>query len=114
MTMGLAFTSATSGKQYPDIRDVPHTDAIHKDFNGTTEEHKSYPSNTSSTDGPDKEDRKLTLLDLAKWAQERQWKWRGSPDVGTNHDAYFLEAAEEDLVSDNEDNEADKSLDAKR
>ena len=98
--MCLTSTFATAGKQSLDLKDVQHSNAVHKNFNVTTEGQKSYLPNPSSIDTPDEEkrgDKKLTLLDLAKWAQERQWKWKGSPDVGTNHDAYFLEAAEEAL-----------------
>ena len=95
--MCLTSAFATTSKRYPDLRDVQHTDAIHKNFNGTTEERKSYPSNTSSTDVPDKEDRKLTLLDLANGLKNDSGSGEEVPDVGTNHDAYFLEAAKEDL-----------------
>src|SRR6266849_7287758 len=95
--MCLISTFSTVGKQYPNLEHVRQSDAVHKAFSATLEEQKLYPPSTSSSDVPDEEksgDRKLTLLELAKWAQEQQWEWKGSPNVGTNHDAYFLEAAE--------------------
>ena len=102
--MYLAFTFATSGKKLSYPKDEQYVDAVHKAFNTTKEERKLYPASTSSIDVPDEEksrDKKQALLDLVKWAQEQQWK--GSPDLGTNHDAYFLKAAKEDLEADDDD-----------
>ncbi len=92
--MCLISTFSTVGKQYPNLEHVRQSDAVHKAFSATLEEQKLYPPSTSSSDVPDEEKNipgTLALLKLAKLAQERQWK--GSPDLGTNHDAYFLEAA---------------------
>jgi len=96
--MCLISTFATVGKQYPDLEHVWHSDAVHKAFSATLEEQKLCPPSTSSNDVPDEEKNisgTLALLKLAKLAEERQWK--GSPDLGTNHNAYFLKAALETL-----------------
>ncbi len=95
--MDLTSTFATASKLSPGLKEAQYSNAVHKVFSTTLEEQKSHPASTSSIDVPNEEksgDRKLTLLELAKWAQEQQWEWKGSPNVGTNHDAYFLEAAE--------------------
>ena len=63
-------------------------------------EQKPYLASTSSVDVPDEKKNisgTLGLLELAKWAQEQQFEWKGSPNVGINHDAYFLEAALDSL-----------------
>src|SRR5260370_1140839 len=77
-------------------------------------EQKPYLASTSSVDVPDEKKNisgTLGLLELAKWAQEQQWK--GSPDLSTNHDAYFLKAAKEDLEFDDDD-EDDELLEVER
>ncbi len=116
--MCLISTFATTGKQYPDLEDAQYANAVYKAFNVTREEQKSYLASTSSVESPDEEKNiagTLGLLELAKWAQEQKWEWKGSPNVGVNHDAYFYEAAKEDLEDDDdEDNEADEALEAKR
>ncbi|SRR5260370_15658760 len=115
--MCLISTFSTVGKQYPDLEHVWHSDAVHKAFSAATEEQKPYLASTSSVDVPDEEksrDKKQALLDFVKWAQEQQWK--GSPDLSTNHDAYFYEAAKEDLESDDDDDDdenADGALETK-
>ena len=115
--MNLAFMSATSGKQYPDLEDVWNSNVVHKDFSTIAENQKLDSLNSSSikdlSEGKSR-DRKQALLAFVKWAQEQQWK--GSPDLSTNHDAYFYEAAKEDLQhdEDDEDDEEDELLEAKR
>ena len=62
-----------------------------------------YLAGTSSAEVPDEKKNiagTLGLLELAKWAQEQQFEWKGSPNVGINHDAYFIEAAEAALEAD--------------
>jgi hypothetical protein len=111
--MSLAFTSATSGKQYPDIKDTWKSNVVHKDFSAIEEKQKLDSLNSSTikdlSEGKSR-DKKQSLLEFVKWAQEQQWK--GSPDLSTNHDAYFYEAAKEDLEA--VDNDDDDVLEAER
>ncbi len=98
--MCLTFAFATASKQYPCPKDAQHLDTVHKAFNAIKEEQKPYLASTSSVDVPDEKKNisgTLGLLELAKWAQEQQFEWKGSPNVGINHDAYFLEAALDSL-----------------
>jgi hypothetical protein len=102
--MDLACISATSGKQYPDLKDVQYSNAVHKNFGIKVENQKPDSLSNSSTKDLGEErsrGKKQALLDLVKWAQEQQWK--GSPDLSTNHDAYFLKAAKEDLEVDDDE-----------
>jgi len=111
--MCLTSTFATAGKQSLNLKDAQHSNAVRKGFITTAEKQEFYPSNTDSIKVLDEEksrDKKYTLLDLVKWAQEQQWK--GSPDLSTNHDAYFYEAAKEDLEADDDDD--DGVLEAER
>jgi hypothetical protein len=106
--MNLACTSTTSGKQYPDLKYIQHSNAVHKAFGIKVENQKPDSLNSSSIQVLDEEKsrgKKQALLDLVKWAQEQQWK--GNPDLSTNHDAYFLKAAKEDLEVDDEVLEAE-------
>src|SRR4051794_25505804 len=102
--MDLACISATSGKQYPDLKDVQHSNAVHRAFGIKAENQKPVSLSSSSIKDLDEEKsrgKKQALLDLVKWAQEQQWK--GSPDLSTNHDAYFLKATKEDLEVDGDE-----------
>src|SRR5260370_10173163 len=111
--MCLTFAFATAGKQYPCPKDVQHSNAVHKAFGTILEEQKPYSPSTSSIDVPDEEKNipgTLALLKLAKLAQERQWK--GSTDLSTNHDAYFLEAVKEMLEAKNDNDDEDDDASA--
>src|SRR5205807_10526012 len=99
--MDLTSTFSTSDKQYPDLKNVWNLNAVHKGFSAIVENQKPYLASTSSIEAPDEKKDiagTLGLLELAKWDQEQQWK--GSPDLSTNHDAYFYEEAKEDLEAD--------------
>jgi len=107
--MYLAFTFSTSDKQYPDLKNVWYSNVVHKGFSTTIEGQEFYSPNTDSIKVLKEEksrDKKYTLLDLVKWAQEQQWK--GSPDLSTNHDLYFYEAAKEDLEDDDGNDDDDE------
>src|SRR5258708_6636 len=111
--MCLISTFSTVGKQYPDLEHVWHSDAVHKAFSATLEEQKPHLASDSSIEVADEEKNipgTLALLKLAKLAQERQWK--GSPDLGTNHDAYFLEAVKEMLEAKNDNDDEDDDASA--
>jgi hypothetical protein len=98
--MYLTSTFATASKLSPCLKEVQYSNAVHKDFSTTVEEQKPHPANINSIEVPDEEKNipgTLALLKLAKWAQEQQFEWKGSPNVGINHDAYFIEAAQEAL-----------------
>jgi len=108
--MDLACISATSGKQYPGLKAVQHSNAVHKAFGIKVENQK--PDTLSGSSIKDLGEEKnipgtLALLNLVKWAQEQQFEWEGSPNVGINHDAYFLEAAEAELEAKKKDSEFD-------
>ncbi len=108
--MKLAFTFATSGKLSPCLKDVQHSNTVHKAFGTIVENQKSYSPNTSSSDVSDEEKKipgTLALLKLAKWAQEQQFEWKGSPNVSINHDIYFIEAAEAALEAKRQASEFD-------
>jgi len=110
--MYLTSTFVTASKLSPCLKDAQYSNIVHKVFSTTLEEQKPHPASASSIDVPDQEKNipgTLALLKLAKLAQERQWK--GSPDLGTNHDAYFLEAAKERLEANNNDDDDDVSAD---
>ncbi len=113
--MSLTSTFATASKQSLDLKDVQHSNAVRKGFITTMKKQEFYSPNTDSIKVLDEEksrDKKYTLLDLVKWAQEQQWK--GSPDLSTNHDAYFLKAAKEDLEFDDDDDDDDEVLEVER
>jgi hypothetical protein len=114
--MCLTSTFATSNKQSLDLKDVLHSNAVRRGFITTAEGREFDPFNTDSIKVLKEErsrDKKYTLLDLVKWAQEQQWK--GSPDLSTNHDAYFYEAVKEDLeADDDDDDDDDEVLEAER
>ncbi len=111
--MNLAFTFATSGKLSSCLKNAQKSNTVHKTFGTIIEEQKPYSPSTSSIDVPDEEKNipgTLALLKLAKLAQERQWK--GSPDLSTNHDAYFLEAMKERQEAKNNNNDDDDNSSA--
>lgn len=113
--MYLTSTFATASKLSPCLKEAQFSNAIHKAFSTTVENHKPYLASTSSVDIPDEKKNiagTLALLELAKWAQEQQFEWEGSPNVGINHDAYFIEATEAALEA--EDDEDDDVLEVER
>jgi len=113
--MYLAFAFATADKQHPNLKDAWNSNAVRKGFSTTVENQKSYLGSTSSVDIPDEKKNiagTLALLELAKWAQEQQFEWEGSTNVGINHDAYFIEAAQAALEADDDDD--DDVLEAER
>ncbi len=111
--MYLTSTFATASKLSPCIKEAQYSNIVHKAFSTTLEEQKPHPASASSIEVPDEEKNipgTLALLKLAKLAQERQWK--GSPDLGTNHDAYFLEAVKEMLEAKNDNDDEDDDASA--
>jgi hypothetical protein len=109
--MYLAFTFSTSDKQYPDLKNIWNSNVVHKGFSTTEKNQKPYLASTSSVDDPDEKKNiagTLGLLELAKWAQEQQFEWKRSPNVGINHDVYFIEAVEAALEADDDVLEAER------
>jgi hypothetical protein len=106
--MYLALTFSTSDEQYPDLKNVWNSNVVHKDFSAAAENQKPDLASTDSSKVLDEEKNiagTLALLELAKWAQEQQFEWEGSPNVGVNHDVYFIEAVKAALEADDDDDD---------
>jgi hypothetical protein len=113
--MLLAFTFTTANKISPLSKEKQYSNAVNRNFGTAEENYKPHLASVKSVEVPDEKKNiagTLGLIELAKWAQEQKWEWKGSPNVGANHDAYVYEAIKEDLEAEEDDD--DEMLEAER